>query len=78
VACAECERLNKAEIECGRLLEAAQTRLAAFFPEPPFGEAASNQLRSFERAAETSRASLESAKRQRTAHRETHAMTLSR
>jgi hypothetical protein len=78
MACAECERLDKVEIECVRRVDTAQSHLHSFFPEPPFGEAAANQLRSYEHAAEKSRASLDNAKRERTVHRETHAMTLSR
>jgi len=77
MACVECERLDKVEIECERRAGAAQSRLQSFHPEPPFGEATSNQLRSLEHASETSRASLANAKRERTQHRETHAMTFS-
>jgi len=78
VACIECQRLDKIEIECVRYVDAAQSRLHSFFPEPPFGEAASTELRLCEHAAEKARASLDTAKRQRTEHRETHTMTLSR
>ncbi len=78
MACAECDRLDKMEIDCGRRADAAQSRLYAFTPEPPYGEAARNELRSCEVAAETTRAFLEKAKRERTAHQETHALTMSR
>jgi len=53
-------------------------RATAVAPEPPFGETAANQLRMFEYEAEQSRASLDRAKRERTVHSESHAMTLSR
>jgi hypothetical protein len=78
VVCAECQRLDKIEIECLRHVDAMQSRLHSFFPEPPFGEAAAIELRLYEHAAEKSRASLNAAKRQRSQHRETHSMTLSR
>jgi hypothetical protein len=77
VVCEECKRLNKIEIECLRDVEAMQSRLYSFVPEPPFGEAAVTELRSYEHAAEKSRASLDTAKRDRIQHRETHQMTVS-
>ena len=78
MACGECERLDKVEIECARRASSAQSLLQSFSPEPPFGETAANQLRMFENAAEQSRASLDRAKRERALHDESHAMTLSR
>jgi len=66
------------EIECTRRAADAQSRLEAFYPEPPFGGAAAKELRAYLRTAEQSRASLESAKRERVAHAETHSLTLSR
>ncbi len=77
MACIECQRLDKIELECVREVDATQSRLHSFFPEPPFGEAAATELRLYEHAAEKS-ASLDTAKRQRTEHRETHSMTVSR
>jgi hypothetical protein len=77
VVCNECKRLDKIEIECVRDLDAMRCRLHSFVPEPPFGEAAATELRSYEHAAEKSRASLDTAKRQRNQHRETHRMTIS-
>jgi hypothetical protein len=65
------------EIECLRHFDLAQSRLHSFFPEPPFGEASAIELRRCEHATEKARASLDNAKRERAAHRETHAMTLS-
>lgn len=78
VVCAECQRLDKIEIECQRHVDTAQSRLHSFFPEAPFGEAAATELRLYEHAAEKARASLDIAKRHRTQHRETHSMTVSR
>ena len=78
MACLECQRLDKIEIECLRHVDAMQSRLHSFLPEPPFGEAATSELRLYEHAAETSRASLAVAKSQRTQHRETHSMTVLR
>jgi hypothetical protein len=75
VACVECDRLNKVEIECLRGVDSAQSRLHSFLPEPPFGEASANELRLCENAAEKARASLDSAKRECAAHRGTHLMT---
>jgi hypothetical protein len=66
------------EIDCVRRVDAAQSRLHSFLPQPPFGEAAASELRLYEHTAEKSRAALDNAKRERTAHRETHEMTLSR
>jgi hypothetical protein len=78
VACAECQRLDKIEIDCQRHVDTTQSRLHSFSPETPFGEAAAIELRLYEHAAEKSRASLDTAKRQRTQHRQTHSMTVSR
>ena len=78
MACIECQRLDKIEIECARRVEDTQSRLHSFSPEPPFGEAAASELLRYEQAAEKARASLHTAKRQRTAHRETHLMTVLR
>ncbi len=76
MACSECERLSKAEIEWTRRAEIALARLKAFSPKPPFGEAAANELRGFEHAIEACRAALETTRLQRIAHRETHALTI--
>ncbi|MEO8594096.1 MAG: hypothetical protein ABI759_12310 [Candidatus Solibacter sp.] len=70
--------MDKVEIECVRRVDSAQSRLHAFLPEPPFGEASVIELQLCERATESARASLDKAKHERVAHRETHAMTLSR
>ena len=78
MACIECQRLDKIEIECVRHVDATQSRLNSFFPEPPSGEVASTELRLCEHAAEEARASLDIAKRQRAEHLETHMMTVSR
>jgi hypothetical protein len=78
MACSECSRLEKAEIDCARLASDASSLLESFSPEPPFGEVAANQLHSFELGLELSRASLEKAKRERLEHMETHKLTMCR
>lgn len=78
VACNECERLTRVEIESTRRAADAQSRLQAFYPEPPFGEAAANELHGYQDEVEKARASLDKAMRERAAHGETHLMTLSR
>jgi hypothetical protein len=70
--------LDKIEIECVRYVDATQSGLRSFLPEPPFGEAASTELQFFEHAAEEARAYLDTAKRQRIEHRETHTLTVAR
>lgn len=76
MACKQCEHLDKVEIECVRRLDAAHARLHTFFPEPPYGEAAANELKSYQNAVEEARTGLANAKRERAAHCGTHAMTL--
>ena len=76
--CEKCELLNKVEIECVRRLDAAQSRLRSFFPEPPYGKAAVDDLHSREREVEEARSALETATRERAAHSVTHALTVSR
>jgi len=78
VACTECDRLSKREIECRRLADVAQLHLQAFSPEPPFGEATIRELRALEQSIEKCRASFDTAHRERIAHLETHALTMSR
>ncbi len=76
MACKECERLSRAEIEATRRAVAAEIQLQSFYPEPPFGETAANQLKSFQRAFEESRATVDEARTERVAHMQTHAMTI--
>jgi len=78
VACAQCELLDRTETDCLRRLDAAQSRLHAFCPEPPYTEATVSELRRCQHAVEDARLALDNAKRERNAHFETHAMTLSR
>ena len=60
-----------------RHLEAAQTRLHSFCPEPPYSETTVKQLQAHQRAVEYWRSALDKAKRERNAHFGTHSMTLS-
>lgn len=78
MACTECQRLDKAEIDCQLSAGTAQDLLRSFSPEPPYGDVARQILRAREHEAERTRASLEDARRQRIAHGETHALTMSR
>jgi hypothetical protein len=65
------------EIEHTRRAEEAQSRLQAFVPAPPYGAGAAKELRAFQVETEKCRMLLEQAYRERKAHQETHAMTLS-
>jgi len=76
VTCARCRILDKTETDCVRRLEAAQTRLHSFCPEPPYSAATVNELETHQRAVEYWRAALDKAKRERSAHFATHSMTL--
>ena len=78
MACAECDRLSKLEVECTRRAEISQELLNSFVPQPPYGSDASTEFRRYEQAAEESRASMDKARRERVAHFESHALTLSR
>lgn len=78
VTCARCEVLDKKETDCVRRLEAAQTRLHSFCPEPPYDDATVDQLQSHQRAVEYWRDALDKAKRERNAHFGTHSLTLTR
>jgi len=78
MACASCDVLDRTETDCVRRLDAAQARLRAFCPEPPYTEATVSELGRYQRDVEDSRLALENAKRERNAHFGTHAMTLSR
>jgi len=77
VTCARCKVLDKLETDCVRRLDAAQARLNSFRLEPPYSEQTASELQSHQRAVEYWRAALDKAKRERSAHLETHAMTLS-
>jgi len=78
MACTCCDILDRTETDCVRRLDTAQARLRAFCPEPPYTEATVSELRLYQREVEESRVALENAKRERKAHFETHALTLSR
>ena len=75
--CTECDRVYKAVIECNRRAMSAQSRLESFVPEPPFGNAALNDLQGRQVEAERSRAALADAERERTEHLQTHLLTMS-
>ena len=74
--CAECERLSRAEIEATRTAVAAEIELESYHPEPPFGEAASEELKRCQRASETSRAAVDLARSRRVAHAQLHCLTI--
>ena len=75
--CTECDRVYQVVIECTRRATTAQSRLESFVPEPPFGNAARNDLHSRQVEAEKSRTALADAERERTEHLQTHALTMS-
>lgn len=74
--CKECEQLSWAEIEATRRLAAAEANLQAFFPQPPYGVAAAEELMRYQRAAEELRATASLARTKRTEHAKTHLLTM--
>jgi hypothetical protein len=77
VACKECERLSREEIDLTRRAAHADARLQQFSPEPPFGDVVLNELRAIEQKVEETRAGLLRAKSERIAHMKAHSMTMS-
>ena len=77
VSCKECERLSRAEIEATRQAADAEADLQAYYPEPPFGEVASEELKRCQRTLEESRAAVNLTRTRRTAHARTHSLTIS-
>ena len=75
--CTVCDRVYKVVIECSLRATSAQSRLESFVPEPPFGNAAMNDLQDRQVEAEKSRAALARAERERTEHLQTHSLTIS-
>ena len=76
MACQECERLSREEIEWTRHVSETEARLQRFSPEPPFDEAVVNEFRACEKGAEESRASLSRARAQRAEHTSKHSLTI--
>jgi hypothetical protein len=77
MSCEECERLSRAEIEATRRAADAEADLQAYYPEPPFGEVAVNELKRCQRALEESRAAVDLTRTRRTAHAKIHSLTIS-
>jgi hypothetical protein len=75
--CEACELLSRAEIEATRRAADAEADLEAYYPAPPFGEVAVNELRLCQRALEQSRAAVDLARNKRTAHAKIHSLTIS-
>jgi hypothetical protein len=76
MACVECDRLSRAEIEATRRADAAESRLQKFHPEPPFGETAAKELKRYLRGSEDSREAVTRARSIRIAHAESHSLTI--
>jgi hypothetical protein len=77
MSCEECERLSKAEIEATRKAADAAADLQAFYPEPPFGEVAAEELKRCQRTLEESQMVVNLTRTRRTAHARTHSLTIS-
>ena len=77
MSCEECERLSRAEIEATRQAADAEADLQAYYPEPPFGEVAAEELKRCQRALEESRAAVNLTRTRRTAHARIHSLTIS-
>ena len=77
MSCEECERLSKAEIEATRRAADAEAGLQAYYPAPPFGKVAVNELKRCQHALEESRAAVDLARTTRTAHAKLHSLTIS-
>jgi hypothetical protein len=76
MSCKECERLSWAEIEATRRAAAAEADLQAYYPQPPFGAMAAEELMRCQRAREESRATVHRARSKRTEHAKTHLLTM--
>ena len=74
--CEECERLSWAEIEATRQAAAADANLQAYYPQPPFGAVAAEELMRYQRATEESRAIVHLARSRRTEHAKLHLLTI--
>ncbi len=77
MSCEECERLSRAELQAARLAADADADLQAYYPEPPFGEVAVNELKRCQHALEESRAAVDLTRTRRTAHAKIHWLTIS-
>jgi hypothetical protein len=77
MSCEECERLSRAEIEATRQVADAEADLQAYYPEPPFGELAAEELKRCQRNLEESRAAVHLTRAKRTAHARIHSLTIS-
>ena len=77
MSCEECERLSRAEIEATRRAADAEAHLQAYYPEPPFGKVAVDELKRRQRALEESRAAVDLSRTRRTAHESIHSLTIS-
>jgi hypothetical protein len=77
MSCEECERLSRAEIEATRRAADAEADLRAYYPGPPFGEVAVNELKRCQRTLEESRAAVDLTRTRRTAHAKIHSLTIS-
>ena len=73
--CEECERLSWAEIEATRQAAAAEANLQAYYPQPPFGAIAAEELMRYQRATEESRATVQLARSRRSEHARIHLLT---
>ena len=76
MSCEECERLSWAEIEATRQAAAAEADLQAYYPQPPFGAVAAEELMRCQRATEESRATVHLARSRRTEHARIHLLTI--
>ena len=77
MSCEECKRLSRAEIEATRRVAEAEADLQAYYPEPPFGEVAAEELKRCQRALEETRAAVNLTRTRRTAHARTHSLAIS-
>ena len=76
MSCEECKRLSWAEIEATRQAAAAEAKLQAYYPEPPFGVVATEELMRCQLATEESRATVQLARSRRSEHARIHLLTI--
>ncbi len=76
MSCEECKRLSWAEIEATRHAAAAEANLQAYYPQPPFGAVAAEELMRCQRATEESRATVQLARNRRSEHARIHLLTI--
>jgi hypothetical protein len=77
MSCEECELLSRAETAATIQAADAEAHLQAYYPKPPFGKVAAEELKRCQHALEESRAAVTLTRTRRTEHARTHLLTIS-